>query len=50
MHLKDDHMQNGQLQPACNVRISPENQLITHFNFFSNPIVFIRKTRNPPLE
>jgi hypothetical protein len=34
MHLKDDHMQNGQLKPAYNVQISTENQFITHYDFF----------------
>lgn len=37
MHLKDDHMQNGQLKPAYNLQIATENQYITHFDFFSNP-------------
>jgi hypothetical protein len=40
MHLKDDHMQNGQLKPAFSQQISTENQFITHFDFFSNPADF----------
>ena len=30
MRLKDDHMQNGQLKPAYNAKISTENQFLTH--------------------
>jgi hypothetical protein len=41
MHLKDDHMQNGQLKPAYNVQISTEKQFITHFDFFPNPTDFL---------
>ncbi|MDR1552223.1 MAG: IS1182 family transposase [Prevotellaceae bacterium] len=41
MHLKDDHMQNGQLKPAYNLQIGTENQFISHFDFFSNPADFL---------
>ena len=37
MHLKDDHMQNGQLKPAQNLQISTENQFISHYDMFPNP-------------
>lgn len=37
MHLKDDHMHNGQLKPAYNLQIGTENQFISHFDFFPNP-------------
>jgi hypothetical protein len=41
MHLKDDHIQNGQLKPAYNLQIGTENQFITHYDFFSNPTDFL---------
>jgi transposase len=41
MRLKDDHMQNGQLKLAYNVQIATENQFITHFDFFHNPVDFL---------
>jgi hypothetical protein len=41
MHLKDDHMQNGQLKPAYNLQIGSENQFISHFDFFPNPTDFL---------
>ncbi|OJV35084.1 MAG: hypothetical protein BGO29_09700 [Bacteroidales bacterium 36-12] len=41
MHLKDDHMQNGQLKPAYNLQIGTENQFISHFSFFPNPTDFL---------
>jgi hypothetical protein len=37
MRMKDDHMRNGQLKPAYNQQIGTENQLITHYDFYSNP-------------
>jgi hypothetical protein len=37
MRMKDEHMKNGQLKPACNVQIGTENQFYTHFDFYPNP-------------
>lgn len=37
MHMKEDHMMNGQLKPAYNVQIGTENQFFTHYNFYPNP-------------
>jgi len=36
MHMKEDHMMNGQLKPAYNVQIGTENQFFTHYNFYPN--------------
>jgi Transposase and inactivated derivatives len=41
MHLKDDHMRNGQLKAAYNLQIGTENQFISHFDFFPNPTDFL---------
>jgi len=41
MRMKDDHMKNGQLKPACNVQIATGNQFFTHFDFFPNPADFL---------
>ncbi len=37
MHMKEDHMMNGQLKPAYNVQIGTENQFFTHYDFYPNP-------------
>ena len=37
MRLKEDAMLNGQTRPACNVRISTENQFITHYGIYQRP-------------
>jgi hypothetical protein len=37
MRMKDDHMMNGQLKPACNLQISTENQFFTHYDMYPNP-------------
>lgn len=37
MHMKEDHMMNGQLKPAYNVQVGTENQFFTHYNFYPNP-------------
>jgi transposase len=36
MHMKDDHMGNGQLKPAYNLQIATENQYIVHTDMYSN--------------
>jgi transposase len=48
MHLKEDHMKNGQLKPAYNVQISTNEQIITHFSIHQNPTD--TKTLKPHLE
>ena len=37
MHLKEDHMQNGQLKPAYNVQIGVESEYIIGLGLFPNP-------------
>jgi len=37
MHMKEDHMMNGQLKPAYNVQIGTKNQFFTHYDFYPNP-------------
>lgn len=37
MRLKEDAMLNGQTKPAYNVRISTENQFITHYGIYQRP-------------
>ena len=37
MRLKEDAMNNGQTKPGYNLQISTENQVITNFDFYSNP-------------
>jgi hypothetical protein len=41
MRLKDGHMRNGQLKPACNLQTGTENQFISHFDFFPNPTDYL---------
>lgn len=38
MRMKEDHMGNGQLKPAYNVQISTENQFITNFGIYQDPV------------
>lgn len=37
MHMKDDHMRNGQLKPAYNVQISTNNQFIAAYSLHQRP-------------
>lgn len=37
MHMKEDHMKNGQLKPAYNVQISTSNQFIVNYTIHPNP-------------
>jgi len=37
MRMKEDHMGNGQLKPACNVQISTEDQFVTNFGVYQSP-------------
>ncbi len=34
MRMKEDHMKNGQLKPACNIQIATENQFITNLGIY----------------
>lgn len=36
MRMKEDHMKNGQLKPACNVQISTNNQYIANYSIHQN--------------
>lgn len=36
MHMKDDHMRNGQLKPAYNVQIGVESEYVTGIGIFSD--------------
>lgn len=36
MHMKDDHMRNGQLKPAYNVQIAVESEYVTGIGIFSD--------------
>lgn len=37
MHMKDDHMMNGQLKPAFNVMHAPNSGFIVSVGIFPNP-------------
>ncbi len=37
MHMKEDHMKNGQLKPGYNLQISTHNQIITNYTLHHNP-------------
>ncbi|WP_238907699.1 transposase, partial [Clostridium sp. YIM B02506] len=36
MHMKDDHMRNGQLKPAYNVQVAVESEYVTGIGIFSD--------------
>ena len=36
MHMKDDHMRNGQLKPAYNVQIAVESEYVTGVGIFDD--------------
>ena len=38
MHMKEDAMRNGQTKPGYNLQTSTENQFITDFAFYQNPV------------
>lgn len=40
MHMKEDHMRNGQLKPNYNIQTATTNQYIVDFALFSNPTNF----------
>jgi transposase len=35
MRMKENHLKNGRLKPACNLQISTENQFLTHYDYVS---------------
>ena len=41
MHIKEDHMKNGQLKPGHNIQAATTNQYIVDFALFPNPTDFI---------
>ena len=40
MHMKEDHMKNGQLKPGYNIQAATTNQYIVDFALFPNPTDF----------
>ena len=40
MHMKEDHMKNGQLKPGYNIQATTTNQYIVDFVLFPNPTDF----------
>lgn len=40
MHMKEDHMKNGQLKPGYNIQAATTNQYIVDFVLFPNPTDF----------
>ena len=40
MHIKEDHMKNGQLKPGHNIQAATTNQYIVDFALFPNPTDF----------
>ena len=48
MHMKEDHMRNGQLKPGYNIQAATTNQYIVDFALFPNPTDF--RTLEPFLE
>ena len=48
MHMKEDHMRNGQLKPGYNIQAATTNQYVVDFALFPNPTDF--RTFEPFLE
>ena len=48
MHMKEDHMRNGQLKPGYNIQAATTNQYVVDFALFPNPTDF--RTLEPFLE
>ena len=48
MHMKEDHMKNGQLKPGYNIQAATTNQYVVDFALYPNPTDF--KTLEPFLE
>lgn len=45
MHMKEDHMKNGQLQPGYNIQAGTTNQYVVDFALFSNRQILGRWSR-----
>lgn len=48
MHMKEDHMKNGQLKPGYNIQTATTNQYVVDFALYPNPTDF--KTLEPFLK
>lgn len=48
MHMKEDHMRNGQLKPGYNIQAATSNQYVIDYALFPNPTDF--KTFEPFLD
>ena len=48
MHMKEDHMKNGQLKPGYNIQAAPTDQYVVDFALYPNPTDF--KTLEPFLK
>ncbi|MDF7637847.1 IS1182 family transposase [Lactobacillus sp. ESL0791] len=48
MHMKEDHMRNGQLKPGYNLQVATTDQYVVHFALYPNPTDF--KTLEPFLD
>ena len=40
MHMKEDHMRNGQLKPGYNIQVSTTDQYVVDFALYPNPTAF----------
>lgn len=40
MHMKEDHMRNGQLKPGYNVQVATTNQYVVDYGLYHNPTDF----------
>src|SRR5699024_3863440 len=45
MHMKEDHMKNGQLKPGYNIQVATTDQYVVDFALYPNPTDF--KTLEP---
>ncbi|WEV40816.1 IS1182 family transposase [Lactobacillus sp. ESL0681] len=48
MHMKEDHMRNGQLKPGYNIQVATTNQYVVDYALYPNPTDF--KTLEPFLK
>ena len=48
MHMKEDHMKNGQVKPSYNIQAATTDQYVVNFTLYSNPADF--KTLEPFLK
>ena len=40
MHMKEDHMRNGQLKPGYNIQVATTDQYVVDFALYPNPTAF----------